>query len=231
MQKAELRLWAVAPTPERSEELMHRLALAYRLYNLADGNALSPAEGQGPVVPHILLSAPSAPGVHHPIEAIRRALGEPQGLSRATSRGLVLNLAELVGLWHMPVGEALELVQREGYERYVPPPEDVSGLDGVPVGVSVKDDQTSIPVSLSGDVVTRNVLLMGKTQMGKSNVMEILAHARMQEKESALRPGSPRLCSGQAGQALVVLNPQGDMVRHRADYCRSLEVLAWAGAG
>ena len=216
-------MWAVAPTPERSEELMHRLALAYRLYNLADGNALSATKGQCTTVPHILPSAPSALGTRHPIEAIRRALGEPQGL--------VLNLAELAGLWHMPVGEALELVQREGYERYVPPPEDVSGLDGVPVGVSVKDDQTSIPVSLSGDVVTRNVLLMGKTQMGKSNVMEILAHARMQEKESALRPGSPRLCSGQAGQALVVLNPQGDMVRHRADYCRSLEVLAWAGAG
>ena len=183
-------------------------------YNLADGNALSPAEGQGPVAPHILPSAPSAPGVHHPIEAVRWALGEPQGLSRAMSRGLVLNPAELAGLWHMPVGEALELVQREGYERYVPLPEDVSGLDGVPVGVSVKDSQASIPVSLSGDAVTRNILLMGKTQMGKSNVMEILAHARMQEKESALRPGSPRLRSGQAGQALVVLDPQGDMVRH-----------------
>jgi len=204
--ECELRLWAVAPAPERSEALMRRLASAYRLYNLADGNALSPAEGQGPVAPHILPSARSTLGVHHPFEAIRRALGEPQGL--------VLNLAELAGLWHMPVGEALELVRREGYERYVPLPEDVSGLDGVPVGVSVKDDQISIPVSLSGDAVTRNILLMGKTQMGKSNIMEILAHARMQEKESALRPGSPRLCSGQAGQALVVLDPQGDMVRH-----------------
>lgn len=149
MQKAELRLWAVAPTPERSEALMHRLASAYRLYNLADGNALSLAERQDLVAPHILPSAPSALGTHHPIEAIRRALGEPQGLSRATSRGLVLNLAELAGLWHMPVGEALELVRREGYERYVPLPEDVSDLDGVPVGISIKDDQTSIPVSLS----------------------------------------------------------------------------------
>jgi len=125
-----------------------------------------------------------------------------------------LNLAELAGLWHMPVGEALELVRREGYERYVPLPEDVSSPDGVPVGVSVKDSQTSIPVSLSGDAVTRNILLMGKTQMGKSNVIEILAHARMQEKKSALRPGSPRLCSRQAGQALVVLDPQGDVARH-----------------
>jgi len=96
---------------------MRRLASAYRLYNLADGNALSPAERQDLVAPHILPSAPSALGTHHPIEAIRRALGEPQGLSRATSRGLVLNLAELAGLWHMPVGEALELVRREGYER------------------------------------------------------------------------------------------------------------------
>ena len=188
--ECELRLWAVALTPERSEALMHRLASAYRLYNLADGNALSATKGQCTTVPHILPSAPSALGTRHPIEAIRRTLGEPQGL--------VLNLAELAGLWHMPVGEALELVRREGYERYVPLPEDVSGLDGVPVGVSVKDDQTSIPVSLSEDAVTRNILLMGKTQMGKSNVMEILAHARMQEKESAL----------------VVLDPQGDMVRH-----------------
>lgn len=45
------------------------------------------------------------------------------------------------------MGEALELVRREGYERYVPLPEDVSGPDGVSVGVSVKDVQTSIPTS------------------------------------------------------------------------------------
>jgi len=79
--ECELRLWAVALTPERSEALMHRLASAYRLYNLADGNALSLAERQDLVAPHILPSAPSALGTHHPIEAIRRALGEPQGLA------------------------------------------------------------------------------------------------------------------------------------------------------
>lgn len=44
---------------------MHRLASAYRPYNLADSNALSPAEGQDLVAPHILPSAPSTPGVHH----------------------------------------------------------------------------------------------------------------------------------------------------------------------
>jgi hypothetical protein len=187
----ELRLWAVAPTPGRSTALMHRLASAYRLYNLADGNALSAAAGESLAAPHILPSAPPpTPGVHHPFEVVRRALGGP--------RDLLLNLAELAGLWHMPVGEALELVRREGYERYVPLPGDVCDPDGVPVGVSVKDDRVGIPVSLSGDAVTRNILLMGKTQMGKSNVMEILAHARMQDEESAL----------------VVLDPQGDMVRH-----------------
>ena len=42
-------------------------------------------------------------------------------------------------------------MRREGYDRYVPLPEDVSDLDGVPVGVSVKDDQISIPVSLPQD--------------------------------------------------------------------------------
>lgn len=203
--ECELRLWAVAPTPERSETLMPRLASAYRLYNLADGNALIYAEEriswfarlikrdaqeQGPVAPHILPLAPSASGVRHPIEAIRQALGK--------QRGLVLNLAELAGLWHMPVGEALELVRREGYERFIPLPEEVSDSDGVPIGVSVKDDQTCVPVSLSGDAVRRNVLLIGKTQMGKSNLMEILAHTAMREPESAL----------------VALDPQGDMVRH-----------------
>jgi len=198
--ECELRLWAAAPVPERSEALIHRLASAYRLYNLADGNALScaeepiswfdrlinpRAEGRCHVTPPILPSTSSAPGVRDPIEAILRVLGKPQGL--------VLNLAELAGLWHMPVGEALELVRREGYERYVPLPEDVSDPDGVPIGVSVKDDRTSVPVSLSADAVGRNVLLMGK-----SNVMEILAHTAMREPESAL----------------VALDPQGDMVRH-----------------
>jgi hypothetical protein len=185
--ECELRLWAVAPTPGRSEALMHRLASAYRLYNLADGNALKPMDREEPAKPHALLSVPD---VDHRVGAIHRLLRGPQGL--------VLNLAELAGLWHMPVGEALELVRREGYERYAPLPEDVSDPNGVPVGLSVKDDPTSIPVSLSEDAVGRNILLMGKTQMGKSNVMEILAHARMQDQESAL----------------VVLDPQGDMVRH-----------------
>jgi len=66
VQKAGLRLWAVVPTPERSEALMRRLASAYRLYNLADGNALSLAEGRDLVASHILPSAPSAPGVQPP---------------------------------------------------------------------------------------------------------------------------------------------------------------------
>ena len=46
-------------------------------------------------------------------------------------------------------------------------PEDVSDLDGVLIGVSGKDDRACVPVSLSGDAVGRNILLMDKTQMGE----------------------------------------------------------------
>ncbi|MFO7753962.1 MAG: DUF87 domain-containing protein, partial [Desulfobacteraceae bacterium] len=62
---------------------------------------------------------------------------------------------------------------------------------------SIKDDQTTVRVSLSWDALRRNSLLMGKTQMGKSNLMEILARRAMRDQDGAL----------------VVLDPQGDMAR------------------
>ena len=67
----------------------------------------------------------------------------------------------MAGLWHMPVGEALELVRREGYERYVPLPEDVSGLDGVLVGVSVKADKKHPTTKPASQCPCREMQLRG----------------------------------------------------------------------
>jgi len=214
--RCALRLWATAPTEERSEALVDRLASAYRLYNWASGNALrardegatSGLQGLGILVGrnggngasgdargvgalHLLPNAHlSGDGTEPTLRTLRRIL-----LARD---GLVLNLAELAGLWHIPMGKGLELVQREDSERFVPLPETVADPDGVHVGRSIKDNQTSVRVSLSEDALGGNIFLIGKTQMGKSNLMELLAHHTMQDRDSAL----------------VVLDPQGDLVRH-----------------
>ena len=198
--RCSLRLFATANTPERAQELLDRLTSAYRLYNLSEGNALVPpsrstnrvsvrAPGSVHSLPHVLPAASAPLPLEHPLAAIRQAL--------AGADALVLNLAELAGLWHMPLGDVPELVRREDHDRFVPLPEDVEDPEGVHIGCSIKDDQTTVKVSLSKDALSRNSLLMGKTQMGKSNLMEILARRAMEDRDSAL----------------VVLDPQGDMVR------------------
>ncbi|MFW6116023.1 MAG: helicase HerA domain-containing protein, partial [Chloroflexota bacterium] len=198
--RSALRLWAAADSPKRADELMQRLTSAYRLYNLAEGNALiveKPREKTSlgslrdwlRTRPEGVPSTRILPWLRQALSALRRAL--------AGDTGLILNLAELAGLWHIPVGDAPELVRREEHDRFVPLPEDVEDPDGVHIGCSIKDDQTTVSVSLSQDALRRNSLLMGKTQMGKSNLMEILARRAMQDQDSAL----------------VVLDPQGDMAR------------------
>lgn len=192
--RCAFRLFATANSPERAQELLRRLTSSYRLYNLAEGNALvDHAPGistdAADILPHILPRAPSESAGGRPLEALKHSLiGDER---------LLLNLAEIAGLWHLPIGDTPELIRREDHDRFVPLPEDVEDPDGVHIGQSVKDNQTAIPVSLSRDALRRNSLLMGKTQMGKSNLMQILACRSMENRDSAL----------------VVLDPQGDMVR------------------
>ncbi|MFW6115960.1 MAG: helicase HerA domain-containing protein [Chloroflexota bacterium] len=199
--RCALRLWAAADSPDRAAELMQRLTSAYRLYNLAEGNALIVERGKGEKqspgrADHWLTTRPAVVPANSTLPRLSRMLC---GLRRALAgeTGLILNLAELAGLWHIPVGDAPELVRREEHDRFVPLPEDVEDPDGVHIGCSIKDDQTTVRVSLSRDALRRNSLLMGKTQMGKSNLMEILARRAMRDQDGAL----------------VVLDPQGDMAR------------------
>ena len=190
--ECELRLWAFAPESERARTMLRRLIAAFRTFNLAEGNALIPVNGrERPLAPYLLSSSSSTPLSPLPLETLER-------LWKPSARAL-LNLTEIAGLWHMPVGEVPELVSREEYEKYIPLPEDVGDPDGVFIGWASKGDVT-IDVHLSSDAIKRNVFLIGKTQMGKSNVMKLLATHIMQQE----------------GAALVVLDPQGDMVRQLA---------------
>ncbi len=210
--RCALRLWAIGPTIDRAEALVERLTSAYGLYNSAEGNSFRPKHAETPRgsvsvseidgpggngergdngAPNLLPAAlPNPSGDISPLAVLKRILGGDQGLT--------LNVAELAGLWHMPLGASLEMVRREEHERFVPLPDDVADPHGVRVGQSVKDDQTTVDVSLSQDAIGRNTVMIGKTQMGKSNLMEILAHHAMEKPDSAV----------------VVLDPQGDMARH-----------------
>jgi hypothetical protein len=116
--------------------------------------------------------------VRHRVDTARRAL--------VAETGPILNLAELAGLWHLPMGDAPELIRRQEHDRFVPLPEDVEDPDGVHIGWSIQNDQATGSVFLSRDALRRNSLLMGKTQMGKSNLMDILARRAITDQDGAL---------------------------------------------
>lgn len=169
--KVELRIFASAPTEARAKEILNQVIAAYRLFNTTSGNQL-----------HIIrLPQPLHPG----------------HLSPSHKRNLaLLSIKEIAGLWHMPVGESLELVRRQVYERLLPLPKDVAYPDGADVGVSRKG-QHAVRVSLSPEALRRNLFIIGKTQHGKSTFMEHLAAHWMRD----------------ADRSVLIVDPHGDLAR------------------
>jgi hypothetical protein len=139
--QVELRLFACAETAARAREILDQLIAAYRMFNTTSGNRLQAIDLPKPVRPQDL----------SPIWGTQPAL---------------LNVKEIAGLWHMPVGESLERVRRQTYERLLPLPQDVTHPDGAFVGVSRKGER-EVRVYLAAEALRRNLFIIGKTQHGK----------------------------------------------------------------
>ena len=170
----QLRLLAQAPTYAQARGRVLQLAAAFRQFDTGVGNGLTPVDAD-----------------FDPLDLTtgwrRDRRGRPLDL---------LSAAEVASLWHLPVGGDVALVRR-GRSRFIKPlPADVEkGESGVAIGV-VAGDPDRTPVHLSPEAMRAHKLLVGKTQKGKSTLMQhlTLAHAR-------------------AGEGVVYLDPHGDAVR------------------
>jgi hypothetical protein len=164
----EVRLWACAPTEARTQSLLSRLISAYHLLDTTAGNRFEVAP------------------LHD---------RSPQNIARP-GRIMRLNVKEIAGLWHIPVGESLELIRRQGFERLLPAPGSVDDRTGAFIGVSLKGAQR-VPAWLSSEALRRNVFIIGKTQHGKSSLMEHIAAHWMADR----------------GRAVLVVDPHGDLAQ------------------
>lgn len=169
-----LRLVAYADTRERAETRIKQLASAYRQFNLSSGNAF----------------------------VLKKSDFDPRDLSLGFHKwwqslfgyAMRLNTAELASLWHLPYGEGAPLVERTLTKRLLPVRDQVA--EGVLIGHAVHQGEV-IPVHLANDVFNRHMLLVAKTQKGKSTLMGNLAAAAM----------------GDIDRSLTVIDPHGDLVR------------------
>lgn len=176
--RCQVRLTAVAGDPKRAHQLLRRLVGAYRLFNLAEGNGFE----------------------------LRQRAFDPEDL--AMGEGLwcllmgrdatcILNTAELAGLWHLPMGNDVELVRRSLFRRFLPLPEEVQERPGsIHIGHSIHHGR-SFPVYLPPEATKGNMLLVAKTQQGKSTLLQHLAAAALHDPD----------------RSLVVIDPHSDLVR------------------
>ena len=113
---------------------------------------------------------------------------------RLPRRLALLSVRELAGLWHIPVGAAPEAMPRAMFERLLPVADQVADRGGLYLGESRKGPYR-VPVWLPAEALRRNLLLLGKTQYGKSNAMEHLAAHWMSDPK----------------RSVVLVDPHGDL--------------------
>ena len=175
---AELRLAVITPgdvPPATAHAWLNRLVAAYGQFTHEEGNGL---------VPRRLRRPPGDLRVLAPLSPARRLP--------------VLNTRELATLWHLPqAGADVALVERTTARRLLPPPGTVAY--GCPVGWSTQQGR-AVPVALPDDLLGRHLLLVAKTQRGKSSLLLQLAHDTM------TRPPGAGLSPG-----LVLLDPHSDL--------------------
>jgi hypothetical protein len=107
---------------------------------------------------------------------------------------------EISMLWHVPVVSeqvALPLMEVNATEWRAPRPEEVAGPD--PIGESCSpDNRIRVPVSLSNSARRRGIFMIGKTEMGKSTLMEMLFTLLVKDER---RPAG------------IIVDPHGDLAR------------------
>ena len=176
--RCQVRLTAVSPNGKRAQRLLGRLVGAYRLFNLAEGNGF---------VFRQQAFDPSS------LEVDKGLLSSMLGGDSAC----ILNTAEVAGLWHLPMGGDVELVRRSLFRRFLPLPEEVRQRAGsIHIGHSIHHGR-DFPVYLPPEAAEGNMLLVAKTQQGKSTLLQHLAAAALHDR----------------GRSVVVIDPHSDLVR------------------
>lgn len=190
----EVRLFALAETAGRARAILDRLASAYRLFNTTSGNQFVAEDISSPQPNSLSVTARSP--AFDPFVKFVLFVAKGFDVLLNPAESTLLNVKELAGLWHMPVGETLALVKRQGWERLLPLPETVQDRQGAWIGISRKGT-THVDVFLSGEALQRNVFIIGKTQHGKTTLMEHLAARWMRDTD----------------RAVVIIDPHGDLAR------------------
>ena len=182
--QVEMRLFVQAETEARAQTILRRLISAYLLFNTTSGNQFK--AGALPANAHPLRIPTAGGALGSAVRVLTRDVGKPA----------LLNVCELAGMWHMPVGETLELVERQGWERMIPLPETVANPQGAYLGDSIKGSNR-VAVSLSPEALNRNIFIIGKTQHGKTTIMEHIATHWMRDPS----------------RAVLVVDPHGDLAK------------------
>ena len=163
--EAELELVAVLPEgsqQERAEELLERLASAYRHYDHPSG-AQFEAGKVGPL-------EPGTPRLHP----------RPPGMFRRRS---VLGVREAAALWHPPsAADESPLVARAGARALPPAVGELAG--GAEVGTTSEADRE--PVHFPDDLLGRHHLYVARTRMGKSTLMRHIVGHKLKRKAEGL---------------------------------------------
>lgn len=170
---ASIRLFVVGKTHESANRKLQEIVAAYRRLNLQSGNSF----------------------VAQPTEFDPREISQDSvsWLKELTARVTRLSTNELASLWHLPVGLATPMVNRNLTRKILPLPGNVR--EGVLIGHSNHMGQ-SVSVHLPLSSLAHHIFMVAKTQKGKSTLMSHLAAAAMDRDTS-----------------LIVIDPHGDLAR------------------
>ena len=170
-----LRLAAFAASPERAQQLFRALRASYGQFDLAGGNSL-------------LMESRS-------FDPTRRCLEDSQSpfwLLRAPS---ILSATEVACLWHLPLQVTPAMHMSPGlYRRLVPPRALVTG--GHPIG-AYEHQGRELQVHLPKEAMASHILVLGKSQRGKSALLQRLASFALADRN----------------RALIVIDPHADLAR------------------
>lgn len=175
--KTTVRATVWAATPERGRELMQRLMSALSQYTVSGGNRL------------IIAQTPMQDNSLWPVKSLSFS---PEGKWWGW-----FSPVELGGFWHPPINNervSPGLIPVRGIEVRAPDPADVQGY--YEIGKYFRPDGEMEPVKVTKDTMKRNIFLIGKPGVGKTNLMEHLTLAGLED------PDQP---------AIVVIDPHGDM--------------------
>jgi hypothetical protein len=170
--RCEVRLAAAASARDRTVQLLQQMAAAYNLFSQDSGNQLE-------------LLAPA-----------RSPQFTPASLAGFEPAVSLLNAAEMAGMWHLPLAELPDLLSASRVQVVLPIPGQVLDAAGLLIGEARKSSGVRVPVYLPPDALTRHMLLVGRTRMGKTTLAQHVACWAMR----------------QPGRALVIVDPHRDMV-------------------